>query len=286
MCRATGPGWRVKVDQYLFDSGVFLMKIDQAFWESVGANELFDLVAGEENRQFVIKTLGMLTPDPAWTKKIVSQIEAGQIETRCFVSWLSHTMHPRTYLEVGVRRGFSMAMVAGRTPDVEIWGFDLWIQNYGDVKNPGPKFVQTEMKKVGYEKKIHFVSGDSHRTLPSFFDRKKNSILDRLHWVPLRHPDIFDLITVDGDHSLLGAYKDVLDTIEHCTVGGVVVFDDIAPDFDVLDPRAVRQELGVDPYGWENLLGVWRAVQHKYSNFRYFEYVDNPPGVGLAVRLA
>ena len=262
------------------------MTVDLSFWKSVEPEVLFRAIADEENLDFVIRVLRTLTPDPVWTRQIVEQVEAGDIETRCFVSWLARELQPQTYLEVGVRRGFSMAMVAARVPGVEIYGFDLWLKDYGGVDNPGARFVQSEVKKIGYKKRIHFFSGDSHKTLSALFARKA-SVWDRIRlgWKSRQRPTTIDLMTVDGDHSLLGAYQDLLDTMPHCTVGGTVVFDDIAPDLSTLDPACVKTERGPDPYGWGDLHGVWRAIQAQFPKFRYFEYAQNPPGVGLAIRL-
>ena len=263
------------------------MTVDLSLWESINPASLFAAVAEEDNRRFVVNVMKTLTPDPVWTEQIVTMVESGQIETRCFVSWLSLELQPKTYLEVGVRRGFSMAMVASRAPRADIYAFDMWVTDYGDVGNLGLGFVQSEMEKIGYARKLHFVNGSSHRTLPAFFGSKKASLWKRaeLRWRLGQRPSIFDLITIDGDHSLLGAYQDLLDAMPHCGVGGVVVFDDIAPDYSTLDPAVVKAERGSDPYGWQDLLGVWHAVQEKFSNFRYFEYTENPPGIGLAVRL-
>jgi len=33
------------------------------------------------------------------------------------------------------------------------------------------------------------------------------------------------------------------------------------------------------------LLGVWHAIQQRFPNFRYFEYLRDLPGVGVAVRM-
>lgn len=263
------------------------MTVDLSFWKSIEPQDLYRVVADEENRKHVVKILKILSLDPAWTERIIQQVESGGIETRCFLSWLARELQPKAYLEIGVRRGFSMAMVASRVTESEIYGFDFWVANYGGVHNPGPKFVQFEMQKIGYEKTIHFFSGNSHRTLPAFFRSTKASFWNRikLNCKSKQRPVAFDLITIDGDHSLLGAYRDLIDTMPHCAVGGVVVFDDIAPDLSILDPLAVKRERGEDPYGWGDLLGVWRAAQQRFRNFRYFEYVQNPPGVGLAVRL-
>ena len=263
------------------------MTADLNFWRTVEPQDLFRAVAHEENRTFVISVLRALTPDPVWTKRTIIQVELSWIETRCFVSWLARELQPKAYLEVGVRRGFTMAMVASRCPQVEIYGFDMWLPNYGDVHNPGPKFVQSEMERVGYKRKVNLISGNSHKRLPAFFRSSAASFWDRviLNWKFKQRPPGFDLITIDGDHSLLGAYQDLLDTMVHCAVGGVIVFDDIAPDLSTLNPEAARSEKGEDPHGWGDLLGLWRAIQQTYDNFRYFEYVGNPPGVGIAVRL-
>jgi len=184
------------------------MTLDLSFWKSVDPEDLFQAVTEEENRKFVVRILKALTPDPVWTKRTIEQVESKRIEMRCFISWLARELQPRTYLEVGVRRGFSMAMVASRCPESEIYGFDLWVANYGAVNNPGHKFVQSELEKIGYRKKVHFFSGNSHKTLPAFFHTRKACFSDRvkLSWKFKKRPATFDLILVDGEHSLLGAY--------------------------------------------------------------------------------
>lgn len=260
------------------------MRRNLEFWQRCESESLSRMVAHEENRQFVVQMMQTLTPDPLWTNRILRQVEAGYPETRCFVSWLAREIRPQSYLEVGVRRGFSMAMVASRSPEVEIYGFDLWLANYADVANPGPRFVQSELKKVGYRKRVHFFKGNSHTTLPAFFSNHKVNWLDYLGLSRAR-PTSFDLITIDGDHSLLGAYQDLVDVLPHCAVGGVVVFDDIAPDLALIDPVSLAAERGLDPHGWRDLVGVWHAIQKQFRNFRYLEYVENPPGVGLAIRI-
>jgi len=252
-----------------------------SFWQSIRSEELYQQVAADENCQFVLKIMRALLPDPVWTAPIIEAVESKRIETRCFVSWLARELQPKTYLEVGVRRGFSMAMVAARSPEAEIYGLDLWIPGYAASPNPGPRFVQSEMRKIGYEKTVQLINGDSHRTLPAFFLDERASIRDRLklRWDAKTRPTSFELIMIDGDHTLLGAYQDLLDTMPHCAIGGAVVFDDIAPD-------ALKREEGeADPHGWVDLLGVWHAIQQRFPAFRYFEYLRDLPGVGVAVRM-
>ncbi|MCB0353076.1 MAG: class I SAM-dependent methyltransferase [Bdellovibrionales bacterium] len=263
-------------DEAIFD--------DLHFWEAIEEEELFRLISAESNRATVIESLRLLTPDPLWTERIIKFVENGSVETRCVLSWLAFHLKPRNYLEIGVRRGFSMAVVARQSPKVKIYGFDKWVRRYGGVANPGSDFVRSELLKVGFRNQVQFFCGDSHCLLPLFFGKRKPNLLERIKY---RHkfrnrPCEFDLMTVDGDHSLLGAYQDLSDVMPHCRIGGVVVFDDIVPP----DPtRDALGELGDDPEGWGTLLGVWKEIKLKFPNFRYFEYLREPPGVGLAVRL-
>lgn len=252
-----------------------------SFWNDIDSDELYRRVAADENRQAVLKVMRTLTHDPIWSNPIIEAVEAGRIETRCFVSWFARELQPKAYLEVGVRRGFSMAMAAAQSPETEIFGFDMWIRDYAGVPNPGAEFVQAEIKKVGYKKKIQLINGDSHETLPAFFGNPKASVRHRLKfvWTMKNRPNEFDLIVIDGDHSLLGAYQDLNDTMPRCAVGGAVIFDDIMPGF------LGKTENEPDPHGWNNLLGVWRAVQKRFSDFRFFEYLSDAPGIGIAVRI-
>ncbi len=250
-------------------------------WQNIRSEDLYREVSAKENLQFVLDVMRILDSDPIWSSPIIESVEAGLIETRCFVSWLARELQPKSYLEVGVRRGFSMAMVAARSRETEIYGFDLWVPDYAGVPNPGPEFVQSEIRKVGYERKVHFFSGDSHKTLPVFFRNKSSRFLDRLKWKWTSQNLLseFDLMMIDGDHSLVGAYQDLLDCMPHCSVGGAIVFDDIRLG------ALKREEEEEDPHGWTDLLGVWHAIQQRFPNFRYFEYLRDLPGVGVAVRL-
>jgi predicted O-methyltransferase YrrM len=126
----------------------------------------------------------------------------------------SELIQPRTYLEIGVRRGRSVSMVASTTPKADLYGFDMWVANYAGMENPGPEFVESELRKIGASGKIEFVSGNSHKTLPNFFSK---------------HPELeLDLVAVDGDHSDEGAREDLLCVLPKIARGGAVVFDDIS----------------------------------------------------------
>lgn len=158
----------------------------------------------------------------------------------------------RDYMEIGVRRGRSMAMVAVQAPQARIVGFDMWIPDYAGMKNPGPQGVKEELSRVNFEGTLEFVDGDSAKTVPQWFRE---------------HPDRwFDMITVDGDHSIEGARKDLVNVIERLKVGGVLVFDDIS------NPSH------------PGLADLWHDTISRDQRFSTWEFDDVGFGVALAVR--
>lgn len=127
---------------------------------------------------------------------------------------LGAALAPRTYVEIGVRRGRSLAMLSSVAPDCRLVGFDLWIADYAGMPNPGPAFVEQEVRRLGHRGPIELVTGPSAQTVPAFF---------------ARHPDCYpEIVTVDGDHTAEGARADLLAVMPRVRVGGALVFDDIA----------------------------------------------------------
>ncbi len=166
----------------------------------------------------------------------------------------SKALQPKRYLEVGVRRGRSACAVARGCPTVDIVASDMWVANYAGMENPGPSFVTEELKRHGHRGALAFMDGDSHVLLPKLFAKR---------------PDLqFDLITIDGDHSEAGAYRDLCDVVPHLAPGGVLVFDDIS------HPTL------------PHLLGVWRKVVEEHPGLSAYEYVEQGYGVAFAVRAA
>lgn len=164
----------------------------------------------------------------------------------------SKTLKPAKYLEIGVRRGRSTCVVARGHPEVNIVACDAWVQNYAGIDNPGPEFVGAELRKHGLRGQVEFLSGDSHVQIPKYF---------------AAHPqEYFDLMTVDGDHSAEGAYRDLHDVLPHLALGGVIVFDDII---------------------WPQhryLLGVWRQVVKDFPFLSAYEYTEKGCGIAFAIR--
>lgn len=156
------------------------------------------------------------------------------------------------YLEVGVRRGHSFALVtlaAGERLEYGI-GVDAWIENYGDEPNEGKKPVYDLLASVGIQRdRVWLMSGNSHELLPMLID------------VCARQ---FNLILVDGDHTPGGAALDLKDCWNLLEPGGLLVFDDLVGELSevwgsFVSRRVRRGEVasmswwpspGPPPWGW------------------------------------
>ena len=208
----------------------------------------------------VIDVMGKLDPDD-YIKYLLSYFDAGLSrfgEKWCYADITTVLMaacmliQPKNYLEIGVRRGRSMAMVASACPECEIVGFDMWSKDYAGIENPGQDFVLKELTRLGYRGKVEFVSGNSHQTVPAYLKQHKDLY--------------FDLITVDGDHTDSGAARDLRDVMPRLKIGGILVFDDIT------HPKH------------PNLSKIWSKCVMSDPRFSCWEYRELGYGVALAIR--
>jgi predicted O-methyltransferase YrrM len=165
---------------------------------------------------------------------------------------LARRLGAENYLEIGVRRGRSMAMVASQVPDCRIVGFDIWMDNYAGMENPGPSLVREELARVGYAGSVEFIDGDSKETVPAYFTAHPN--------------EYFDLITVDGDHSTEGARRDLQNVKPRVKIGGALVFDDISH------------------YMHPTLASVWKSEVEDDSGFASYSFAEVGFGVAFAIR--
>ena len=188
-----------------------------------GPESFIPNVTGKNVIEAVCKIQKKLTPDK-WIEFVDKFYEKGL--TSLNNNWyyadiltvlfgITETIKVENYLEIGVRRGRSMSVVASQVKDAYIVGFDMWIDNYAGLENanPGPDFVRDEMNKVGFKGELDLIDGNSRITVPEYFQN---------------NPDkYFDLITVDGDHSSRGAKIDIKNVIKRLKIGGLIVIDDI-----------------------------------------------------------
>jgi len=205
----------------------------------------------------VVNRIERMPPDPSladYVRKLqlVAASTTRYWDLACALNLLARKLRPTRYLEIGVRRGKSMAQVAGQCPECEIVGIDLWIQPYGGVDNPGPDYVRTQMQAMGHRATLSFVSGDSRVELPKLV---------------ATYPEMrFDIITVDGDHSDEGAWFDLCTVAPLLVNGGYLLFDDLTHPAHTLGP-------------------VWNRFQREYSKqFEFTENLRDHSGTGVARR--
>jgi predicted O-methyltransferase YrrM len=213
-------------------------------------------------RGFVQRTFSRLTPD-AYSRYINGFRREGlrkfgrdwrYLDIVDVLAASALLVQPESYLEIGVRRGRSMATVGAATRSCAMYGFDMWMADYAGMENPGAEFVKGELRRVGHRGSAEFIDGDSHATLPKFFGERPDQR--------------FSMITVDGDHSDEGALQDLRDVLPRLAIGGVIVFDDVSHP------------------AHPNLRAIWRQAMSEASfPMRTYEYGSLGYGVAFGVRV-
>jgi predicted O-methyltransferase YrrM len=203
---------------------------------------LFQDARSKTNVKATLAAFAKLENDPIWTERVIANIESGAADIRALLFYLAKKTKPAAYLEIGVRRGFSMAMVAAGNPACNLYGFDAWIPNYARVDNPGPAFVASEIAKFNRSGGLTFVDGNSRETLPRFF---------------ADNPDLQpDLILIDGDHSPEGATADLTLCLPRLAPGGCLVFDDLTGSLEGVWGEAIRRYGDSYIFERDGLVGV------------------------------
>ena len=226
----------------------------------VGAATIGELATRTDVLDDVLSLLGRLEQDD-YVDYVRGFVERGRAaagdawryaDITTVLAAATRLLRPQAYLEIGVRRGRSAAVVAAGAPGCSVVAVDLWNEGYAGMANPGPEHVRAQLEHIGHTGTLRFVSGDSHVELPRLFEAE---------------PDLtFDLITVDGDHSTRGARRDLEDVLPRLRLGGALVFDDISHR---AHPALAR---------------VWHETVAARRRYATWTYDDVGYGVAVAIR--
>lgn len=208
------------------------------------------------------RTMRKLTPSPLlrkwrawhvrhWRKRTM------QLDLRMAILAATLVIRPTNYLEIGVRRGWTMAQALA-WPHTRAWGVDPWQTNYADEPNPGADFIRAEMERVrpGANDRMTLITGYSQAVLPGLL----KGIARRKAWI--------DLALIDGDHEAEACWQDCRHVFPHIRVGGAVIIDDLVPE----------------PSEYP-LLHIWERVKQTYGHKAVFiERFDAETPLGIAIR--
>ena len=169
--------------------------------------------------------------------------------------WYGSQFAPRRVLEVGTRTGISLCQLLSAMVDhegVEAHCFDLF--NDGFVT---PKLVELNLKALNLPvSAVQFHTGPSAQTVPEF---RKQQLSESFATIS------FDWILVDGDHDKTAARIDLENVVDLVAPGGILVFDDVAPD-------------GCD------LLDVWEAFRADHPEGFWYGQDLNGKGTAWAIK--
>ncbi len=232
--------------------------------DTVNLETVVQIAASADTKSRLAEALMRLDPDP-YARRLIDGYQRAvarfgrdwrYVDLWSILYAYARLARPKTYLEIGTRRGHSLAAMwtgaaehAGH--EMTVVCCDRWIAGYAGADNPGPEFVRAQMERIGFRGRLEFLSGSSHELLPACFRD---------------HTDGFDLMTVDGDHSRDGARADLLDVGDHLRLGGLLAFDDIN------HPQHLY------------LGDVWREVMSGRSGFETYENSRNSTGIAAAIR--
>jgi ADP-heptose:LPS heptosyltransferase/glycosyltransferase involved in cell wall biosynthesis len=206
-------------------------------------------------------------------KNLIDDNNDSNFDLVCFLNWYAYNFNPENYLEIGVRRGRSLAQVMTQSRFTDALGIDLWIEDYSTIpekniftSNPGPEFVIKELKKFHITHLPKLIRGNSHEILPSLFNNPEI-------------PDYFELIVVDGDHGYAGAKQDLEITNQHLKPGGILVFDDIThpshPELRILWNEFKEQNKKYIFLEDLSGNGTGIAIKPPFDKFENFIYYEN-----------
>lgn len=148
----------------------------------------------------------------------------------------------KNVLEIGINGGHSALIMLTSNPKLEYYGFDIGMHPY---VSRAVDFLSKNFRN------IHYIKGDSEKTLPNFVCSSK-----------------FDVIHVDGNHSVEKARKDLVNCRRFSHKDTIIIFDDcnridpVGRDLlDLWNSLVISgfliepQELNCPPQDWDSRVG-------------------------------
>jgi len=89
------------------------------------------------------------------------------------LTWYTKNYFPKKYLEFGIRKGYTSALIAFIYHNVEIYGIDEWNPNEGNKYDRSPVYSSVLLKKNNFEGYARFIMGDKYTA----FERLKRSFI-------------------------------------------------------------------------------------------------------------
>ena len=109
------------------------------------------------------------------------------------LTWYTKNYLPKKYLEIGIRKGYTAALIGFLNNSIEIYGIDEWNSNERDKYDQSPGFTSSLLKRNNFRGYARFVTGDKYTA----FERLKKSFIGKMSFdLILFRVDIF------GDKSI------------------------------------------------------------------------------------
>ena len=120
-------------------------------------------------------------------------------------------IYPKSYLEIGVAEGHTLAAAVSGWELEELVLCDNWTGKYGGMKRENHQHIEFLLGQLHFPlEKVTFLDGASQIVIPEYFAQDP----DRSY---------FDVIFIDGDHSPYGLMCDLHNTINHAKI--IIIHD-------------------------------------------------------------
>jgi hypothetical protein len=150
--------------------------------------------------------------------------------------WYTKNYLPKKYLEFGIRKGYTSALIAFINHSVEIYGIDEWDSNEKNKYNRSPAFTSSLLERNNFQGFAQFVTGDKYTA----FVRLKQSFIG---------PISFDLILFRVD------------------MFGNKSIDQLKEIMNFLEDNGALVVTGKDTQSFTN---VWEYIQKEFPEYIHF----------------